>query len=109
MLVRGTKLLDSSVDAATSDWTHIVVVYADGANKIYQDGTLQVASSTASTDGPRANGNFVLGADIDQSTKVNNELIGDMDEFRISNTSRSADWAAASYCNQNNLKFIVKL
>ena len=101
MLVRGTKLLDSEVDAATSDWTHIMVVYADGANKIYQDGTLQ-ASSTASTDGPRANGNFVLGADIDQSTKVNNELVGDMDEFRISNTSRSADWAAASYANQNN-------
>ena len=24
-----------------------------------------------------------------------------MDEFRISNTARSADWAAASYCNQN--------
>ena len=101
MLVRGTKLLDSEVDAATSDWTHIMVVYADGANKIYQDGTLQ-ASSTDSTDGPRANGNFVLGADIDQSTKVNNELVGDMDEFRISNTSRSADWAAASYANQNN-------
>ena len=96
MLVRGDKLLDSVVDAATSDWTHIMVVYADGANKIYQDGTLQ-ASSTDSTDGPRPNGNFVLGADIDQSTKVNNELVGDMDEFRISNTSRSADWAAASY------------
>ena len=98
--VRGQLLLDSSVDAATSDWTHIVVVYASGANKIYQDG-VEVATSTTSTNGPRANGNFVLGGDIDQSTKVNNELIGDLDEFRISNTVRSADWVAASYCNQN--------
>ena len=32
---------------------------------------------------------------------MNNELQGDLDEFRVSNVVRSADWAAASYCNQN--------
>ena len=98
---RGGPLLDSTVDAATSDWTHIVAVYDSGAPKIYQDGVL-VASSSDTRNGPRANGNFVLSGEIDSSTRVNNELVGDIDEFRISDTVRSADWVAASYATQNS-------
>ena len=59
-------------------------------------------SGTSGNRGPRANGNFVLGAEIDSTPRVNNELVGDMDEFRISDGVRSADWAAASYAIQNN-------
>ena len=99
--VRDKAILDSSVDAATSDWTHIVAVYDSGAPKIYQDGVL-VASSSDTRNGPRANGNFVLSGEIDSSTRVNNELVGDIDEFRISDTVRSADWVAASYATQND-------
>ena len=32
--------MDSTVDAATSDWTHIVAVYDSGASTIYQDTVL---------------------------------------------------------------------
>jgi hypothetical protein len=104
LVVTKTTLLDSDVDATTSDWTHIMVVYdLDGTSKIYQDGELADSEPDSPRDkGPRANGNFVLGGEIDGSNKVNNELIGDMDEFRISNVIRSADWAAASHANQND-------
>ncbi len=102
--VRNNALFDSSVDAATSDWTHLMIVYnPGGSSKIYQDGTLAAeVDGTSGNRGPRANGNFVLGAEIDSTTRVNNELVGDMDEFRISDGVRSADWAAASYATQNS-------
>ena len=95
---------DSDVDAATSDWTHLMIVYNPGGiYKIYQNGTLAEESSGAvGNRGQRANGDFVLGAEIDSTTLVNNELQGDLDEFRISDTVRSADWAAASYAIQNS-------
>ncbi len=101
-LVRaGTILLDSDVDATTSDWTHLMIVYDPGGiSKIYQDGELAEQGDEAGANGPRHNGEFVLGGDIDKSggcCVVNNELQGDLDEFRVSNVVRSADWAAASY------------
>ena len=103
LFVRGSILLDSTVDAATSDWTHLMIVYnPGGTSKIYQDGTLAAeVDGTSGNRGQRADGNFVLGAEIDSTTRVNNELVGDMDEFRISNGVRSADWAKATYETQN--------
>ena len=80
----------------------MIVYDPGGISKIYQDGELAEQGDEASGNrGPRHLGNFVLGGEIDDTSNVNNELIGDMDEFRISNVVRSADWAAASYCNQN--------
>jgi hypothetical protein len=103
LFVRGSALLDSTVDAATSDWTYLMIVYdPGGTSKIYQDGVLVAqVDGTSGNKGQAHEGNFILGAEIDGTTRVNNELVGDMDEFRISDTARSADWAAASYCNQN--------
>ena len=100
--VKDGALHDSTVDAATSDWAHVVAVYDSGAPKIYLDGVCVSCTGTETRTGVRANGNFVLGGEIDSATRVNNELVGDMDEFRISNTVRSADWVAASYSTQNN-------
>ena len=104
MKVRADDLLRSDVDVATSDWTHLMIVYnPGGSSKIYQDGTLaDEVDGTSGNRGQRANGNFVLGGDIDGTTRVTNELVGEIDEFRISNTVRSADWAAATYATQNN-------
>ena len=108
LVVRGQvpALFDSDVDATTSDWTHLMIVYdPGGTSKIYQDGELaEQVDGTSGNKGQRHNGEFVLGGDIDDGPccKVNNELQGDLDEFRVSNTVRSADWAAASYANQND-------
>jgi hypothetical protein len=99
-----SNAFDSDVDAATSDWTHLMIVFNPGGiYKIYQDGALaEESSGTIGNKGQRASGDFALGAEIDSSTLVNNELQGDLDEFRISNTIRSDDWAAATYATQNN-------
>jgi len=104
MKVRADDLLRSDVDVATSDWTHLMIVYnPGGSSKIYQDGTLaDEVDGTSGNRGQRANGNFVLGGEIDGTTRVTNELVGEIDEFRISNTVRSADWALATYSTQNN-------
>jgi len=104
MKVRAGDLLRSDVDVATSDWTHLMIVYnPGGSSKIYQDGVLaDEVDGTSGNNGQRANGNFVLGGDIDGTTRVTNELVGEIDEFRISNTVRSADWALATYSTQNN-------
>ena len=95
---------------SSTDWNHIVAVYnlnenGQGASKLYVNGE-QVASSSRSADETYSiigGGAAVLGGDIDGNNcnVVNNGYNGSMDEFRISNTLRSADWAAASYCNQN--------
>jgi len=105
LMTKGS-LFNSDVDATTSDWTYLMIVYdPGGTSKIYQDGELaEQVDGTSGNKGQRHNGEFVLGAEIDKSSGelvVNNELQGDLDEFRVSNTVRSADWAAASYCNQN--------
>jgi len=105
LMTKGS-LFNSDVDATTSDWTYLMIVYdPGGTSKIYQDGELaEQVDGTSGNKGQRHNGEFVLGGDVDGSgsnLKVNNELQGDLDEFRVSNTVRSADWAAASYCNQN--------
>jgi len=106
LMTKGS-LFNSDVDATTSDWTYLMIVYdPGGTSKIYQDGELaEQVDGTSGNKGQRHNGEFVLGGDVDGSgsnLKVNNELQGDLDEFRVSNTVRSADWAAASYCNQND-------
>ncbi len=106
-LIAKGSLLDSDVDATTSDWTYLMIVYdPGGTSKIYQDGELvEQVDGTSGNKGQRHNGEFVLGADVDKSSGelvVNNELQGDLDEFRISDTVRSADWAAASYATQNS-------
>ena len=95
---------------SSTDWNHIVAVYnlnenGQGASKLYVNGE-QAASSSRSADKTYSiigSGAAVLGGDIDGNNcnVVNNGYNGSMDEFRISNTLRSADWAAASYCNQN--------
>ena len=106
-LIAKGSLLDSDVDATTSDWTYLMIVYdPGGTSKIYQDGELaEQVDGTSGNKGQRHNGEFVLGADVDKSSGelvVNNELQGDLDEFRISDVIRSADWAAASYATQNS-------
>ena len=107
LIVRHNSLFNSDVDATTSDWTHLMVVYnPGGSSKIYQDGVLaQEVSGTSGNKGQRQNGEFALGAELDTPSGnlvANNELQGDLDEFRISDVARSADWASATYATQNS-------
>ena len=95
---------------SSTDWNHLVAVYnldenGQGPSRLYINGD-QVSAGSRSADRTWSilgGGAAVLGGDIDGNNCnfVNNGYNGKMDEFRISNTLRSADWVAASYCNQN--------
>ena len=103
--------------AAFTNWNHIVAVYnqkdADGTagnSQLYINGVL-VKDENRSGNLNRAiqtdKLRLVLGGDIDAEGanncgRVNNELKGKVDEFRISSGLRTADYAAASYYNQGD-------
>lgn len=103
--------------AAFTNWNHIVAVYnqkdADGTggnSQLYINGVL-VKDENRSGNLNRATQTdklrLVLGGDIDSQGgntcgRVNNELKGKVDEFRISSGLRTADYAAASYYNQGD-------
>ncbi|MFC1576308.1 DUF2341 domain-containing protein, partial [Candidatus Omnitrophota bacterium] len=85
---------------STSDWNYITAVYeGSGTNaaRIYLNDT-EAASATWSLntlDGT----NFVIGAWYG-GTETVDSFYGPMDEFRISNEAKSADWIATEYNNQ---------
>jgi len=120
---------DNSV--SFTNWHHIMAVYnlaenGSGASTLYIDGVAPSGSGWSdqnpSTRAGAANysivgsGSFVIGGDIDSSSnaqtlckRVNNGFDGKMDEVRISNTLRTADWAAASYHNQGDVSTYLSL
>jgi len=103
--------------ASFTNWNHIVAVYnmkdADGtvgASNLYVNGELAASQTKSQNDNVVLKTTalrMVLGGDIDGASgnncaKVNNELIGKVDELRISSGLRSADYAAATYFNQGD-------
>jgi hypothetical protein len=109
-----------SVEGNNSDsftnWNHIMAVYnlaenGSGPSKLYVNGDLIMSSSRSAdkTYSIVGGGSLAIGGDIDSSSnaqtlckRVNNGFDGKMDEVRISNIQRSADWAVASYNNQGD-------
>ena len=110
-----TSVEGNNLDSFTN-WHHIMAVYnlaenGSGASTLYVDGDLIQSSteSAAETYSIVGGGSLAIGGDIDSSSSgktlckiVNNGFDGKMDEVRVSNTLRTADWAAASYQNQGD-------
>jgi len=108
--VSSSKSVEGDNSASYTNWNHLVAVYnlnqnGQGASKLYINGEQAASSSRSASEtySILGGGAAVLGGDIDGNNCniVNNGYNGKMDEFRISNTLRSADWVAASYCNQS--------
>jgi hypothetical protein len=77
-------------------WTSVTVTF-DGTNiKFYQNGTL--SSTAASVLGDSTSGVCFMGG---TSTNSNGYFDGVLDEIRLSNSARSADWIATEYNNQS--------
>lgn len=82
-------------------WYHFVFVYKKTGNvqNLYINGVLQTAGTTAGTWGSTALGaNAFFGNNHSNNTSSTSTL----DEMRISNTSRSANWIKTEYNNQNS-------
>ncbi len=99
--------IDSNfADVRTSDrlplgeWIHVAHTYSDGDARIYNNGRL------AGTDKPKLNikspARLWLGGWFH-----NYDFVGDLDEVRISNVTRSADWVRLEYENQQPLQRLV--
>lgn len=94
----GNLLQTGTVSSAT--WTYIQGEY-DGTKFInFVNGT---ASATTGTGyAPEAGNVISLGVDYLSSSSSTNFYNGYMDEVRISNVAKSADWIKAEYYNQSN-------
>ncbi|MCG6945128.1 MAG: DUF2341 domain-containing protein, partial [Deltaproteobacteria bacterium] len=91
---------DTGDNVSINSWHHVAFAYNGSATRVYLDGS-QVAYSSNS-------GTLTLGSNshplyIGYNEGWTNEVWhGQMDEVRISNTTRSAEWIQTSYNNQNS-------
>ena len=88
---------------------HLLTVTYDGSNTlagvhIYVDGMLQPATPDAqyNTGSLSTTAATTLPLTIGMSSMPDAYFLGSLDEVRVSNVVRSADWAATAYNNQNS-------
>ena len=96
--------VSSGTTTGTAAWHHFAVtinattntgvLYYDGAANVTNTGGITLDPSSLVTDNSNYFGRSQYGAD--------QGLYGNFDEFRISNTTRSANWITTSYNNQNS-------
>jgi hypothetical protein len=93
----------TGLNLLTGTWYHIVAVFNDTSNTclIYVNGT---ENKSDTYDGTLSATNEVLriGACSFENAPCARQADGTIDEARISNTARSADWIKTSYNNQND-------
>ncbi len=90
----------TAADPSNSTWHLLTYTWNGTTNRLYFDGTQQATSSTSpdsSTTGIATFGAFYSAGHIGS----NGVYTGLLDEVRISNTVRSADWIKTEYNNQN--------
>lgn len=84
-------------------WLHVMHTYQEGDSRIYLNGQL-ITRSTSNT----APLNLQSPARLYLGGWYNNyKYIGDIDEVRVSNVTRSADWVKLQYENQKPLQTLV--
>ncbi len=96
----------SSATVDNDTWRYVTGVYDNGAVEIYIDGILNTNTTQGTTFGT---GNTRFGfvgvgseaATFDGNQGPSNNFNGEIDEFRISNVARSANWIQTEFNNQN--------
>jgi hypothetical protein len=93
----------------TGNWYYVVLTYTFGTGssaKFYVDGTEKTGNwqtGNGSVDPLVSDAEFWFGADDNAPYGSPNELFdGIIDEIRVSNIARSADWITTEFSNQNN-------
>ena len=85
---------------STTQWVHVAHTYQSGSAKIYVNGVLDGTSTSGSMNIPTP-ARFYIGG------WYGFNYVGDMDEVRISNVTRSADWIKMEYENQKPLQTLA--
>jgi len=95
--------VEAKTSLAMSEWIHVVHTYKVGESRLYVNGVLDGENKT--TGGPlnlRTPGRMYIGGWYN-----NYQFVGDIDEVRISQVTRSADWVRLEYENQKPLQTLV--
>ncbi len=87
----------------TTTWHYVTVTYtANGTSYLYVDGT-QVGSVATNFTIATTNMSWAVGRSTPGNSCGNGSpFLGKLDEMRVSNVVRSADWIATEYNNQNS-------
>ena len=97
----GTRYYFQSGTISSNQWTHIAATWTTGGNMIgYVNGS-QVNSISAGSANIGTDTN-ILRIGVAPWDPLQFYVTGDIDEARISNTARSADWIKTEYNNQND-------
>jgi hypothetical protein len=90
--------VESASSLSMGTWTHVVGTYDGSQLKIYFNGNLD-SQASASGNIISTTQDVVIGGDTASGAEYFN---GSIDEVRISNSVRSADWIATEYNNQSS-------
>lgn len=92
-----TNSTNSNTVLNTNQWYHVVGVY-DGTN------AMLYLNAAVDKTGAYSGGIFNSTGDVEIGSRNGGSVLynGDIDEFRVSNTARSADWISTEYNNQNS-------
>ncbi len=90
--------LDSGVAFVSGTWASLAGTLTSGSQIIYVNGAAKTTQTNTGSIAYGSNGQFLLGQNSDPAEGAN-ALI---DEVRVSNIVRSADWLVTCYNNQNN-------
>jgi RHS repeat-associated protein len=82
-------------------WNHVVISYDGTIARFYIDG---VPSGTITDSDTFGTGNYFIG-----ESGNHENFIGNIDELRLSNSLRSADWIATEYNNQSSTSTFYSL
>ncbi|KKM67490.1 hypothetical protein LCGC14_1470580, partial [marine sediment metagenome] len=79
-------------------WHYIAATYVGSTMSLYAEGVLSLTDPGYSGDLPTNSNDLLIGADYNSPTAA--YFTGILDEVRISNVARSADWIKTCYYNQ---------
>jgi biopolymer transport protein ExbB len=98
------QLVSSGTTTGTGAWHHFAVTINSTSNTgvLYYDGAANATNTGGITLDPSSLGNNDRNYFGISQYDDDHGLYGNFDEFRISNTTRSASWITTSYNNQNN-------
>ena len=83
-------------------WTHIAVTFDSGSLKLYQNGAEVNATSSSVTSLGYWDTPLDIGKPYNSGVVTNAWTDGIIDEVRISNTARSAEWIEANYLSMTD-------
>lgn len=89
------------VSGILNTWNYVTCAYDGSTFAFYLNGSL--VNSGSATGGPYGGGVGDYNTDVTIGTDaLGNYFTGGIDEVRVSNSARSADWIATEYNNQSS-------